>query len=1282
MVKKSLFWIYQAALIALWLIIIIFASSVLTLRYFVLPHIDDYKNKIALSVGEAVGQKITIGDIDAGWNGLNPHFSLRKVELYDKQNRPALLLEHIETSLSWLSIPLLEPRLSALTIHQPELTVRRETDGSVFVAGISMSGPARPEFPNWLLRQSQIDVIDATVLWQDDMRQAPPLTLSKLNLQIVSPAWKSLIGHHRFGLRATPSAGSSQAIDLRGNLYGYDVSKPEQWRGTIYGRMDSTDIAAWRNWISYPFDLSEGFGATQFWLHFTHGKPDRLTSDVILSHVKTRLSKSSAWADLSSLSGRLIWLKHTDGQELRAERIKIVTTDGLNLQSGELGAREKLVAGKELIEGHVALGEIDLESANKIARYLPLPQRDLQMLVEVAPVGIVKNLEMRWKGDWNIPSEYTLRGQFSGLGMQSYDNIPGFTNLSGSVDANETNGSLTIDAQQTQLDLKKILRQPIPVDKLTGQVKWRNSKDKIEIHINKLAIASPHLVGAINANYIRRADNNDEIDLVGRFGRVNGKFAHFYYPKMLSKDTLHWLDTSVLAGRGENVSVIVKGNLSEFPWTDSKNGLLQIRADISDGLVDYADGWPKIEGLKLGLLFEGNHMILNTTQGRLFGNQFIKARAVIPVLDALHPVLEVTGELNSPAAEVIKFVNNSPVLAEIDGYTQGLQASGDGKLTINMRIPLDTDGVGSKVKGSYIVSNGSIASGDGGPALTNINGKLEYTESSLRGQNVNAQIYGWPAQINLTSGKNGWLYATVKGRMTDSLIRQAAASPWADKLHGAADWNAEISARKPQANMVITSSLVGLSSSLPPPFNKNTADSLPLRIEKKLQGAQQDITSVNLDDIISAKLLSLEQGGAMQIERGEINLGGIAELPAQPGVFLKGNIAHLDVDQWQTLIGDTSGGTKGEGSKVIINSASLGIGTLDIFGRRINELTLNAKPITDGWQMNLQSREINGDVSWLRSGNGKLIARLKSLIVPPAAPAKISNDDNIIKKEQAYPALDIVAEEFETKQKKLGQLELQANPQNDNWRIEKLRISNPDSVLLAEGQWLNWKRNPSTRMNINWAISDMGKTLDRFGYPNTVKGGNADFIGQLNWPGSPHEFGIPELNGNFKVEARQGEILKVQPGVARLFGLLSLQNLPRRLTFDFRDVFSGGFVFDKISANAKIDRGVMSSNDFILEGPAARVEMKGETDLQKETQHLWISVTPFIVSDTISLASLVGGPAVAAATFLAQKLLKNPLNKLALTQYEIVGTWDNPQEVKPDGQGKAATPTAFPLGKH
>jgi uncharacterized protein YhdP len=121
--------------------------------------------------------------------------------------------------------------------------------------------------------------------------------------------------------------------------------------------------------------------------------------------------------------------------------------------------------------------------------------------------------------------------------------------------------------------------------------------------------------------------------------------------------------------------------------------------------------------------------------------------------------------------------------------------------------------------------------------------------------------------------------------------------------------------------------------------------------------------------------------------------------------------------------------------------------------------------------------------------------------------------------------------------------------------------------------------------------------------------------------------------------------------------------LPRRLSLDFRDLFNSGFAFDKINANVKIDRGVLRSDNFLMSGPAADVTIKGETNIQKETQQLYVNVMPHI-SDSISLAALAGGPLAGAVAFLAQKILKDPLNKIISTEYQITGTWDNPIEVK------------------
>jgi len=87
----------------------------------------------------------------------------------------------------------------------------------------------------------------------------------------------------------------------------------------------------------------------------------------------------------------------------------------------------------------------------------------------------------------------------------------------------------------------------------------------------------------------------------------------------------------------------------------------------------------------------------------------------------------------------------------------------------------------------------------------------------------------------------------------------------------------------------------------------------------------------------------------------------------------------------------------------------------------------------------------------------------------------------------------------------------------------------------------------------------------------------------------------------------------------------------------------------------------MHSDDFFMTGPAAETKIHGDIDLNKETQQLNIKVTPHI-SDSLSLAALAGGPIVGAAAFIAQKLLKDPLNKIAQSEYTITGTWDNPVE--------------------
>jgi len=79
------------------------------------------------------------------------------------------------------------------------------------------------------------------------------------------------------------------------------------------------------------------------------------------------------------------------------------------------------------------------------------------------------------------------------------------------------------------------------------------------------------------------------------------------------------------------------------------------------------------------------------------------------------------------------------------------------------------------------------------------------------------------------------------------------------------------------------------------------------------------------------------------------------------------------------------------------------------------------------------------------------------------------------------------------------------------------------------------------------------------GYANLVKGGKARLQGSLAWNGDPLEIDYPSLSGHVQMQAEDGQFLEVDPGLGKLVSLMSLQALPRRLTLDFRDVFSKGF---------------------------------------------------------------------------------------------------------------------------
>jgi uncharacterized protein YhdP len=164
------------------------------------------------------------------------------------------------------------------------------------------------------------------------------------------------------------------------------------------------------------------------------------------------------------------------------------------------------------------------------------------------------------------------------------------------------------------------------------------------------------------------------------------------------------------------------------------------------------------------------------------------------------------------------------------------------------------------------------------------------------------------------------------------------------------------------------------------------------------------------------------------------------------------------------------------------------------------------------------------------------------------------------------------------------------------------------------------------------------------------------------------------MDGQFNVNIESGQFLKADPGIAKLLGVLSLQALPRRLTLDFRDVFSEGFTFDYVRGDVTIEQGQARTNNLQMKGVNAAVLMEGKVDIARETQDLRVVLVPEINAGTASLIASVVNPALGLGSFLAQLFLRKPLIEASTQEFHIDGAWADPQITQVERKPRSNAP--------
>lgn len=1287
------------------------AFAIILLRYWILPDIEQHHEKIIASFSEAIGRTVTIGRIEGYWQGLQPHLNITDVSILDEQRQPVLKLPRIESSVSWMSLFAWELRLSSLEINRPELLIRRDSQGRLFVGKLALSNQGGGNnLVDWLLHQSHMAVRDALVEWVDEQRAAPPLVLRHVNLHI-----DNSIGRHHFALRALPPEELASPLDVRGDFRGASFDDFGKWQGQIFTQIDFTDFMAWRHWLDLPRELSRGQGAWRSWLNIEAGSITGLTTDLVLHNVVARLAEDTPELRLANLRGRIAWNAVEGGLEVSAEKLAMRLHDGIELPPTDMSFRFTRGVNGQPATGMVQANLLQFEKLASLASYFPLEAGLRTRLDAYSPKGRVANLNVQWQGELEKPESYKIKGQFEDIALRQVGEMPGFSGLSVDVDGSNTRGRLNIGSQNLVVDAPGVMREPLSFSLLVGQAGWQHERNELKITLDNISVANDDLAGHLYGSYQTQAGTLGALDLTASLTRGDVRRAARYIPLVaLNKEGNDWLNGALLAGHTEDFRVRIKGNLSDFPLDGTEKALLEIGGYARGVVLEFDKSWPRIENITGEFWIRGNKLEVKSPAATILDANLQNVTVTLPdmVSDDLPLVIE--GAAVGTNNTFLQFIQQSPVRGYIDGFTDGMRASGNGHLNLFAQIPLRGENEVSaqanmseanvkqsgrshkpvKVSGNFRVQDSDIELGKGVPKLQKVRGELSFTESGMQASGVSAQILGGAANINVQTTEDGVMHAAVRGHSSVDALRKISSHPLLNYLHGSTAWDADIVVEKQSAQLVINSNLQGIRSSLPQPFAKRANEPMQLRLEKKDIAAGQDSIAAQLGGLINAQLERREKKGVMAIHRGTINLGAeekparkskaqkrpsgaklVAKTPrSKSGVWLTGSLPELSIQGWESMLG----GTVKSSPALPVAGVDVYIEKLTGYGQIVKSLQIDATRRGDGLAARLASNALNGEMVWLPRGyknGGKLGVRLRNLHwvkdeqpLSPVEPAKSAPaDKNGVTARLSpgkLPALEMVIENLQVSDKQFGRFELVGHPEGNGWRLRRLNITNPDGSLAGEGVWSYAQEITQTVVNLQLKLNDAGNTLARYGYPNTVKDGSGKLVANLTWLGAPDEFNYASLNGILKLDTGKGRFIKMDPGAGKLLGILSLQALPSRITLDFDDVFSAGFKFDNINGEAAIKNGVMETQEFHIYGSAAKVALKGSVDLNNETQNLDVRVFPAIGDSMSLLAVFAINPAVGIEWLIATKLLGDPLDKLLSFEYNVSGTWSEPNVAK------------------
>lgn len=1264
-------WVWFSTLALSIFLIILFGIA----QYW-LPTLVSDKAKVERYLSSLSKQTITVGKIQAAWDGIYPGVRASEIHIKDPRSEAGgIFLKEAQISLSYLSAIKGQAILHRIVLVEPDLELVRSRDGKVSVTGIRAQPRQQPKpvddatnkngavAANWLLSQGLIEIRHGNLAWIDQTRPASgSLALADVNLSLQNEGNRHLL---EFNAQFPEDicAVCSFKVDIEGNPL-----ESKDWGGFVDVNAIGLNL---RNRLSLMADnFPEGLnGKVDMVLRsqWAQGRPRIAFGRVTANDIDVPLGKFGKSLTVNEMVASLKWRGRKDTWSLDM-KLPFVRVNNETWLPGQLKV-SRYVGGTSLYLRH-----LDIAKAVKVAARFNIPDKPRQLVEKLKPAGDVDELyvDLRDKNEDDEADRLSVRADLVGIETSPYKKIPGVKGLSASIETTENKGEVFLNSHRSEFKATHVFREPIRLSRAKARITWQKKNNTIEVNTQNIQLTGYDANARGGFVFQLPLDKAQSPHLDLRAEIYNGLVARksTYLPVNVLKPTLvEWLDKSIISGKLVDGHVIYRGNTREFPFVNN-NGLFEVLVNVEHGKLQYLPGWKPISNANMTLLFRGHSMVITGSSGKvdqLNVNEIVARKQSLK--DKLEPI-HITGRLTGSVDNTLSVLRNAVANGQKGGWTRfvesDVRASGNGQLTLGIEIPV-MHGRPHRLSGRFEFLGGDMVLPIGDIPAHNLRGAIRFSEKRLLDGVIHAQALGGPVELQASGGTTRREPDTtfrLQGKMTTrGLAREYG--QWIGKyFNGSMPWSGELSFKNGIAHVALKGDAKGISTSLPEPVNQISRPSEELELYTMTSTEKRHVLRIALGSKANGVLDFHSQGSRWKFMEGHLLVGnGVARLQGNNQMFMEFNGDHLDGNAWADLVSGMKGG---DDMPTLVRGVSGSFASVDFLGREWGQTEFRlGRPGKQTWDGEIRGASIDGKVRLsTRDKGGRISLDLQRLHVP-----KAPEEDDTRKGESSrpdprnFPALVIDSADFSIGPMKLGKLNFSAERNRIGWEIERLQFTRPETSVFADGSWFVVAGDDVAQLKMRFTSTDLGKSLEAMGNPGQVTGGDLNLDLNLNWRQDRKvDKGVGNLNGEVSLHARNGTLNQVKTDAGG--GPFSLFSLSRYLSLDFSPALGKGLAFNDIKGKVTIQRGDARTDGFTLSAPVASVVARGHIDMNRKDIDMYADIYPNLRGGvTVATGSLFGLQAAAWA-YALQKLFSSEIEKGTRISYHISGKLDKPKVTK------------------